>query len=180
MINALKPAQINSITLYEDVKKAVVVVDEDQLSLAIGKKGANVRLASKLAGWDIDILSEQEARERGVFDAEGEGEGEPDVAAEAPTAEAEAPVAEAAAPEAAADEPAAGAPESTDEPAPEPTEEPAAPTEAPARPTVPSRAFLSTRRTRRSPPRAATGGAKVCACIRSPESWIAPTGRCSS
>ncbi len=64
MINALKPAQINSITLYEDVKKAIVVVDEDQLSLAIGKKGANVRLASKLAGWDIDILSEQEARER--------------------------------------------------------------------------------------------------------------------
>jgi len=71
MINALKPAQINSITLYEDVKKALVVVDEDQLSLAIGKKGANVRLASKLAGWDIDILSEQEARDRGLFDAEG-------------------------------------------------------------------------------------------------------------
>jgi N utilization substance protein A len=75
MINALKPAQINSITLFEDVKKAMVVVDEDQLSLAIGKKGANVRLASKLAGWDIDILSEQEARERGLFDSE-EGDSE--------------------------------------------------------------------------------------------------------
>jgi len=68
IVNALKPAQINSITLYEDVKKALVVVDEDQLSLAIGKKGANVRLASKLTGWDIDIMSEAEAKEKGVFD----------------------------------------------------------------------------------------------------------------
>jgi N utilization substance protein A len=68
IVNALKPAQINSITLYEDSKKALVVVDEDQLSLAIGKKGANVRLASKLTGWDIDIMSEQEAKEKGVFD----------------------------------------------------------------------------------------------------------------
>ncbi len=73
IVNALKPAQINSITLYEDVKKALVVVDEDQLSLAIGKKGANVRLASKLAGWDIDILSEAEARDRGLFDEENAG-----------------------------------------------------------------------------------------------------------
>jgi N utilization substance protein A len=68
IVNALKPAQINSITLYEDTKKALVVVDEDQLSLAIGKKGANVRLASKLTGWDIDIMSEAEAKEKGVFD----------------------------------------------------------------------------------------------------------------
>jgi N utilization substance protein A len=68
IVNALKPAQINSITLYEDQKKALVVVDEDQLSLAIGKKGANVRLASKLTGWDIDIMSEQEAKDKGVFD----------------------------------------------------------------------------------------------------------------
>lgn len=68
IVNALKPAQINSITLYEKEKKALVVVDDDQLSLAIGKKGANVRLASKLAGWDIDILSENEAKERGLFD----------------------------------------------------------------------------------------------------------------
>jgi N utilization substance protein A len=68
IVNALKPAQINSITLYEDKKKALVVVDEDQLSLAIGKKGANVRLASKLTAWDIDIMSEQEAKDKGVFD----------------------------------------------------------------------------------------------------------------
>ncbi len=70
IVNALKPAQINSITLYEDMRKALVVVDEDQLSLAIGKKGANVRLASKLSGWDIDILSEAEARDRGLFDTD--------------------------------------------------------------------------------------------------------------
>ena len=68
IVNALKPAQINSITLYEKEKKALVVVDDDQLSLAIGKKGANVRLAARLAGWDIDILSEAEARDRGLFD----------------------------------------------------------------------------------------------------------------
>ncbi len=68
IVNALKPAQINSITLYEETKKALVVVDEDQLSLAIGKKGANVRLASKLAGWDIDIMSEAEAKDRGIFE----------------------------------------------------------------------------------------------------------------
>jgi N utilization substance protein A len=68
IVNALKPAQINSITLYEKEKKALVVVDDDQLSLAIGKKGANVRLASKLGGWDIDILSENEAKERGLFE----------------------------------------------------------------------------------------------------------------
>lgn len=68
IVNALKPAQINSITLYEETKRALVVVDEDQLSLAIGKKGANVRLASKLAGWEIEILSETEAKDRGVFE----------------------------------------------------------------------------------------------------------------
>lgn len=68
IVNALKPAQINSITLYEADKRALVVVDENQLSLAIGKKGANVRLASKLSGWAIDIMSEQEAREEGIFD----------------------------------------------------------------------------------------------------------------
>ncbi|MFV1958194.1 MAG: transcription termination factor NusA [Planctomycetota bacterium] len=52
---ALKPAQINSITLNWDERNADVLVDEDQLSLAIGRRGANVRLASRLAGWDINI-----------------------------------------------------------------------------------------------------------------------------
>jgi N utilization substance protein A len=55
---ALKPAQINSITLNYDTKSADVLVDEDQLSLAIGRRGANVRLASRLSGWDINIKAE--------------------------------------------------------------------------------------------------------------------------
>ncbi len=55
---ALKPAQINSITLNYDTKSADVLVDEDQLSLAIGRRGANVRLASRLSGWEINISGE--------------------------------------------------------------------------------------------------------------------------
>ena len=122
MINALKPAQINSITLYEDVKKALVVVDEDQLSLAIGKKGANVRLASKLAGWDIDILSEQEARDRGLFDAEG-GEGAA-VAAKESASEETAP--EETAPEETAPEETAPEEVATEQVGPDADEAPAA------------------------------------------------------
>jgi N utilization substance protein A len=57
--SALKPAQINSITLNYDTKTADVLVEEDQLSLAIGRRGANVRLASRLCGWDIQISGEQ-------------------------------------------------------------------------------------------------------------------------
>jgi N utilization substance protein A len=56
----LKPAEITGILLSAETKQATVVVPEDQLSLAIGKRGQNVRLASKLIGWDIDILTEQE------------------------------------------------------------------------------------------------------------------------
>lgn len=66
LMNALKPAQVNSITLFPDEKRALVLVDEDQLSLAIGRKGQNVRLASKLVGWDIDIMTEDEAVEQGL------------------------------------------------------------------------------------------------------------------
>jgi N utilization substance protein A len=55
---ALKPAQINSIMLNWDTHTADVLVDEDQLSLAIGRRGANVRLASRLSGWDINIGAE--------------------------------------------------------------------------------------------------------------------------
>ncbi|MBL9088208.1 MAG: transcription termination factor NusA [Planctomycetia bacterium] len=58
---ALKPAQINSLTLNYDTKTADVSVDEDQLSLAIGRRGANVRLASRLCGWDIQIAGEKGA-----------------------------------------------------------------------------------------------------------------------
>jgi len=55
--HALKPAEIASITLHEETKTAVVAVQEDQLSLAIGKMGQNVRLASQLTGWNIEVIS---------------------------------------------------------------------------------------------------------------------------
>jgi len=58
--NALKPAEISHIELEPSTRKALVIVDEDQLSLAIGRKGQNVRLASKLAGWEIDIMTRAE------------------------------------------------------------------------------------------------------------------------
>ena len=57
IMNALKPAEIVSITLNDEAQEAEVMVAEDQLSLAIGKKGQNVRLAAKLTGWDIKIVS---------------------------------------------------------------------------------------------------------------------------
>ncbi len=60
--NALSPTKVSSVTLNETEKKAVVRVPEDQLSLAIGKQGQNVRLAAKLTGWNIDIISSDESR----------------------------------------------------------------------------------------------------------------------
>jgi N utilization substance protein A len=63
--NTLKPAEVTGILLSPENQVATVVVPNDQLSLAIGKRGQNVRLASKLAGWDIDIITEVELeRER--------------------------------------------------------------------------------------------------------------------
>ncbi|RME03088.1 MAG: transcription termination factor NusA [Planctomycetota bacterium] len=61
--NALKPAETLYIELLYDVQKAYVKVDRSQLSLAIGRKGQNVRLVSQLTGWDIDIYSEKEEGE---------------------------------------------------------------------------------------------------------------------
>ncbi|MEZ5962367.1 MAG: transcription termination factor NusA [Planctomycetota bacterium] len=58
--NALKPAEISHIELDAQNKKALVLVEEDQLSLAIGRKGQNVRLASRLTAWDIDIMTRAE------------------------------------------------------------------------------------------------------------------------
>lgn len=58
--SALSPAKIVSVTLNDDQKSARVVVPDDQLSLAIGRKGQNVRLAAKLTGWNIDIKSQSE------------------------------------------------------------------------------------------------------------------------
>jgi transcription termination/antitermination protein NusA len=60
--NALSPTKVVSVSLNEQDKKAVVRVPEDQLSLAIGKQGQNVRLAAKLTGWNIDIISADESR----------------------------------------------------------------------------------------------------------------------
>jgi len=64
IVNALAPAEVTKVVLDEDTDKIEVVVPENQLSLAIGRRGQNVRLASQLTGWDIDILTEQEESER--------------------------------------------------------------------------------------------------------------------
>jgi len=58
--NALKPAEVNEISLCFELGRATVVVRDDQLSLAIGKRGQNVRLAARLTGWDVDILTPEE------------------------------------------------------------------------------------------------------------------------
>ena len=58
--NALKPAEVVEISLCFELGRATVVVNDDQLSLAIGKRGQNVRLAARLTGWDIDILTPPE------------------------------------------------------------------------------------------------------------------------
>jgi N utilization substance protein A len=60
LAKALSPAAVESIGINEEEKSAMVVVNDQQLSIAIGKKGQNVRLAMKLTGWDIDIISETE------------------------------------------------------------------------------------------------------------------------
>jgi len=67
---ALSPASVERIGINEEDKTAMVVVSDDQLSLAIGKKGQNVRLAMKLTGWDIDILSESEYSKMRTEEAE--------------------------------------------------------------------------------------------------------------
>ncbi|MEE8294325.1 MAG: transcription termination factor NusA [Sphingomonadales bacterium] len=64
VVNALAPAQVVKVVLDEDETRIEVVVPDDQLSLAIGRRGQNVRLASKLTGWTIDILTEAEESER--------------------------------------------------------------------------------------------------------------------
>ena len=61
--NALQPAQIEEVFLYARLGRAIVLVKEDQLSLAIGRRGQNVRLASKLVGWDIEIMTHDELNE---------------------------------------------------------------------------------------------------------------------
>lgn len=64
LVNALAPADVVKVVMDEDQHKFEVVVPDDQLSLAIGRRGQNVRLASQLTGWEIDILTEEEEAER--------------------------------------------------------------------------------------------------------------------
>jgi len=65
VVNALAPAEVSKVVLDEDAHRIEVVVPDDQLSLAIGRRGQNVRLASILTGWDIDIMTEEtESRRR--------------------------------------------------------------------------------------------------------------------
>jgi N utilization substance protein A len=62
--NALQPAEVEQVLLCHMIGRAIVLVKEDQLSLAIGRRGQNVRLASKLCGWDIEIMTADELDEQ--------------------------------------------------------------------------------------------------------------------
>jgi N utilization substance protein A len=64
VVNALAPAEVSKVVLDEDNRRIEVIVPDAQLSLAIGRRGQNVRLASQLTGWDIDIVTETEDSER--------------------------------------------------------------------------------------------------------------------
>ena len=65
--NALSPSQVLEVIVDEENQSTVVVVPDYQLSLAIGKRGQNARLAAKLTSWKIDIKSESDAREAGIY-----------------------------------------------------------------------------------------------------------------
>ena len=64
IVNSLAPAEVTKVVLDEDARRIESIVPDDQLSLAIGRRGQNVRLASQLTGWDIDVLTEAEESER--------------------------------------------------------------------------------------------------------------------
>ena len=70
IVNALSPAKVVSAVADEEEKKARIIVSEQQLSLAIGKSGQNVRLAAKLTGYGIDIKSEADAEENTASDTD--------------------------------------------------------------------------------------------------------------
>lgn len=96
IVNALSPAKISSVELDEENRVAVVFADEDQLSLAIGKSGQNVRLASKLTGWKIDVVETgtnpedaRKAREEKLAAKKAEREAEESEEAAAEEGEAE-------------------------------------------------------------------------------------------
>ena len=64
VVNALAPAEVSKVVMDEEARRIEVIVPDEQLSLAIGRRGQNVRLASHLTGWDIDILTEAEESEK--------------------------------------------------------------------------------------------------------------------
>lgn len=68
--NALSPSKVLDVLVNEEEKATTVIVPDYQLSLAIGKRGQNARLAAKLTGWKIDIKSETEARDLGIYPRE--------------------------------------------------------------------------------------------------------------
>ena len=109
VMNALSPAKVQRVTIVSDLDKVMeVVVEDSQLSLAIGKKGQNVRLAAKLTGWRIDIKSEEEKRkeveaEFGAIEA-ASAEADAPVEGEAAPAEGEPTTADVVADETAAEE----------------------------------------------------------------------------
>lgn len=82
--NALSPAKVLDVKLDEDNKFAQIVVDDSQLSLAIGKEGQNVRLAAKLTGWKIDIKSKSQADAQAEAKAAADAEVQEPVALETP------------------------------------------------------------------------------------------------
>lgn len=69
--NALSPAKVIAVIADQDNNEAMVIVPDNQLSLAIGKEGQNARLSAKLTGYKIDIKSESQAQEQGIFDEMG-------------------------------------------------------------------------------------------------------------
>jgi N utilization substance protein A len=95
IMNALQPAKVLSVELFEDDGVALVVVPDYQLSLAIGREGQNVRLAARLTGWRLDIASESEAAEaRERYLAEREEAATPQAAITEEVEVAEEPAAE--------------------------------------------------------------------------------------
>jgi len=70
VINAMSPAEVQSIVIDEDTHSMDIAVAEDQLSLAIGRGGQNVRLASELTGWELNVMSEAQAEEKSDSEAE--------------------------------------------------------------------------------------------------------------
>ena len=64
VINSMAPAEVSSIVVDEEKRSMDIVVDEDQLALAIGRNGQNIRLASQLTGWELNIMTEEESEKK--------------------------------------------------------------------------------------------------------------------